>query len=81
MHAGDHRERLLALVLDTPRHGYELAEILRAQGFEIGDRTVVYQHLRRMERQGLLQSKVETRRSGPARRVYQVARNGRSPAQ
>lgn len=75
MNSRDLRDALFALVVKSPRHGYELIQLVRAQGFEFGDNSVVYQQLRTMERQGLLYSTVETQRGGPARRVYQAARH------
>lgn len=67
---------LLELVARQPAHAYSLCASLSGLGFEIGDRSLVYQRLRDLERRRLVSSVWETTSGGPARRIYRVTPAG-----
>ena len=67
---------LLRLLAHQPQHAYSLSSSLSALGFEIGDRSGVYQRLHALERRLLVTSHWETLGHGPARRVYRVTDAG-----
>jgi DNA-binding PadR family transcriptional regulator len=69
---------LLAVLAESPGHGYELSRRLgERSGGEIGVREgSLYPALHRLERQGLVASKWSTG-GGPRRRVYRVTAAGR----
>lgn len=56
-------------------HGYELAEFLHQNHFDV-DLATVYRKLQSMERRGLITSRWEPSVSGPARRVYSISSQG-----
>jgi DNA-binding PadR family transcriptional regulator len=67
---------LLAVVANTPRHGYAVIEELRRRGgFELPEGTV-YPALHRLEAAGLVDSRWSSA-SGRRRRVYSLTRSGR----
>jgi len=70
---------LLLLLCRKADHGYELIARLARADFTDGevDPATVYRNLRRMEREGLVGSRWEAGRSGPARRLYEVTARGR----
>ncbi len=61
--------------MDTARYGYSLIQQLAEQGLEIEEGTL-YPLLRRLEKQGLLQSEWEVGESRP-RKYYQISPAGR----
>jgi DNA-binding PadR family transcriptional regulator len=61
--------------LDEPQYGYSLLKRLAEKGMEV-DQGTVYPLLRRLEKQGLLESEWDTEGSRP-RRYYQVSPLGR----
>ena len=67
---------LLRLLAHQPQHAYGLCGSLSALGFQIGDRSGVYQRLHDLERLLLLASDWETAERGPARRVYRITDAG-----
>lgn len=69
---------LLLLLYENGAHGYELIERLGELGFEDNppDPGAVYRNLRRMEQDGLVESKWETSGVGPARRLYRLTPEG-----
>jgi len=69
---------LLALA-EQPRHGYELAESLRASEFEAITPSTVYRELARLEEGGLVRSFWQSSQArGPARHMYELTDAGRS---
>lgn len=69
---------LLLLLAESPGHGYELVERLKAVGFTEGRAGSLYRELRRLEDEGLVTSHWEASQTrGPARRVYQLTTAGR----
>lgn len=57
-------------------YGYELMERTAAFGFEAMNPGTLYRTLRQMEKDGVVKSKWETSRGGPARRVYSITEAG-----
>jgi poly-beta-hydroxybutyrate-responsive repressor len=57
-------------------YGYELMERASAFGFEAMNPGTLYRTLRQMEKDGLCESKWETSRGGPARRMYSITDAG-----
>jgi PadR family transcriptional regulator PadR len=61
--------------MDTARYGYSLIQRLGEQGLDIEEGTL-YPLLRRLEKQGLLESEWETSESHP-RKYYRISAAGR----
>jgi PadR family transcriptional regulator, regulatory protein PadR len=61
--------------LDTARYGYHLIQQLAEQGLDIEEGTL-YPLLRRLEKQGLLESEWETSETRP-RKYYRISTQGR----
>jgi PadR family transcriptional regulator PadR len=57
-------------------YGYELMERTAAFGFEAMNPGTLYRTLRQMEKEGVVESKWETSKGGPARRVYTITDAG-----
>ncbi len=70
------RAGLLLLLRESPAHGYELLERLRAFGYEGSDPGGLYRSLRALEDDGFVHSAWETSDSGPDRRIYELTRSG-----
>ncbi|MFA6670670.1 MAG: helix-turn-helix transcriptional regulator [Bacillota bacterium] len=71
------RPCMLLLLYEKPAHGYELMESLKEFGFEDGaDPGLVYRNLRKMEKEGWVESEWETGGAGPAKRLYRVTEEG-----
>lgn len=69
---------LLLLLGQRPSHGYELIQRLNEADFKSGeaDAATVYRNLRRMDKDGLIQSHWEVGESGPGRRLYNLTLQG-----
>lgn len=69
---------LLLLLHRRSTHGYELIQNLEEFGFsnEETDPGTVYRHLRKMEEEGLVSSRWDTEKGGPAKRLYQLTVEG-----
>ncbi|HHV79569.1 MAG TPA: PadR family transcriptional regulator [Firmicutes bacterium] len=69
---------LLLLLKKKPAHGYELMEELNGLNFlpAVPDPGVVYRHLRRLEVEGMVVSRLEQSSGGPARKVYSITPEG-----
>ncbi len=71
---------VLGLLAEEPLYGYDLLERFRTRsmGFwvEIG-KASVYQALRRLEREGLINGRSQEGPEGPDRRVYRISKAGR----
>lgn len=69
----------VALLAETPCHGYDLMGRLGRFGLEADalDAGTFYRMLRRLEDEGILRSNWSTEGSGAARRVYEVTDEGR----
>ena len=66
------------LLRDREAHGYQLQEGLKQFGFEQApvDSSTVYRFLRGLEKWGYVTSRWDTASSGPARRLYQITKEG-----
>jgi PadR family transcriptional regulator, regulatory protein PadR len=74
------RNWLVPVILLTLRewnsYGYELMERTAAFGFEAMNPGTLYRTLRQMEKEGVVESKWETSKGGPARRMYTITDAG-----
>lgn len=61
--------------MDEPQYGYSLVQTLAEQGLEIEEGTL-YPLLRRLEKQGLLESEWEVGETRP-RKYYRISKEGR----
>jgi len=71
---------ILALLAQSPLHGYELVRRLAALKMFQGrkpDPTGVYRLLKQMEKDGLLRSTLTLSKAGPAKRTNQITAEGR----
>ena len=66
---------LLLLHRNQEAYGYGLIEALRAYGVA-PDASVLYRNLRKMEKEGLLESTWDTEGPGPAKRIYRLTPGG-----
>ncbi len=70
---------VLLLLAERPRHGYELAESLRASEFDGVTTSTVYRELAKLEEEGLVQSFWQSSQArGPARHMYELTDVGRA---
>ncbi len=67
---------LLLLLEDGACHGYELRRRIAAHRVD-ADRSIVYRMLRRLERDGCVESGWTESVSGPRRRLYRLTPRGR----
>ncbi|MDP2857857.1 MAG: PadR family transcriptional regulator [Bacillota bacterium] len=69
---------MLLVLRKRPIHGYELMEELNSMPFlkPVPDPGVVYRHLRRLEDEGIVESRLEPGSGGPARKVYTLTAEG-----
>ncbi len=67
---------ILVTLKEWNSYGYELMERVARFGFEAMNPGTLYRTLRNMEKEGLCQSKWETSKGGPARRVYSITDAG-----
>jgi PadR family transcriptional regulator, regulatory protein PadR len=76
------RNWLVPVILLTLRewnsYGYELMERTAAFGFEAMNPGTLYRTLRQMEKEGVVESKWETSKGGPARRMYTITDAGQA---
>jgi len=71
---------ILSLVVEQPRHGYEIEQIIQERGMrewtEVGFSSIYYV-LKKLERAGMIASRLEEAGRGPARKVYHATPAGR----
>ncbi len=67
---------LLRLLAQQESYGYELVTRLHAGGFPDIQEGTVYPALSRLEREGLLESRLVASNSGPARKYYRLSAAG-----
>jgi DNA-binding PadR family transcriptional regulator len=64
---------ILSLVAETPRHGYEIEQVIEGRGMrdwtEVGFSSIYYL-LKKLEKEGLAEGQLEEAERGPARKVY-----------
>jgi poly-beta-hydroxybutyrate-responsive repressor len=70
------RPCVLLLLKESPAHGYDLLERLKAFGFPGNDPGGLYRLLRGFEQDGLVRSSWEPSIAGPQRRRYEITRAG-----
>ena len=70
------RPSVLLLLKESPAHGYDLLERLKAFGFPGSDPGGLYRMLRGLEQEGLVRSAWEPSVAGPQRRIYEITRAG-----
>lgn len=70
------RPCVLLLLRESPAHGYDLVERLRAFGFGGEDPGRLYRTLRGLESEGLVHSAWERSTHGPDRRIYVLTGRG-----
>ena len=70
---------ILSLIAEQPRHGYEVEQVIDARGMrewtEVGFSSIYYL-LTKLERQGLVESRLDRDSRGPARKVYSLTALG-----
>jgi DNA-binding PadR family transcriptional regulator len=70
---------ILSLVAEHPRHGYEIEQVIEERGMrewtEIGFSSIYYL-LKKLERKGLIEGRLEEAARGPARKVYRATPAG-----
>ena len=70
---------ILTLIAEQPRHGYEIEQVIQERGMrewtEVGFSSIYYL-LKKLERDGLIASRLEEAQQGPARRVYRLTPAG-----
>ncbi len=75
------RPCVLLLLKESPSHGYDLLEQVRALGVRVAEPSGLYRALRSMDEEGLVSSWWEPSQSGPARRLYVITEAGRTALQ
>ena len=68
---------MLLLLADGPRHGYDLKEQVTTLVGEHAEVTNLYRLLRQLEMEGIVGSRWDISKSGPARRMYRLTSAGR----
>jgi DNA-binding PadR family transcriptional regulator len=72
---------VLGCLAESPRHGYELLEVMHARHMDrwadVG-KASVYQGLRRLERAGLITGRAQEGAAAPDRRVYRITKAGQA---
>ena len=75
---------VLGLVAERPRHGYEIDQVIKERGMrdwtDVGFSTIYYL-LKNLERDGLIEGRLEEPERGPARRVFHLTSGGRKAFQ
>jgi DNA-binding PadR family transcriptional regulator len=71
---------VLSLVAEQPRHGYEIEQVIERRGMrewtDVGFSSIYYL-LKKLEREGLVEGRLQEAERGPARKVYRVTSAGR----
>lgn len=67
---------VLLSLRELTSYGYELMQRVRVFGFEAMNPGTLYRTLRRMEKDGVVESSWETSGGGPARRMYSITGTG-----
>ena len=73
---------ILSLVVEQPRHGYEIEQVIEQRGMrecaDVGFSSIYY-ILKKLENAGLIDGRLEQQAGrGPARKVYAVTETGRA---
>jgi PadR family transcriptional regulator PadR len=67
---------LLLLLRNWSMHGYQLMQTMAVLGLAASDPATIYRTLRRLEKEGLINSDWEPGEAGPAKRVYSLTEAG-----
>ena len=67
---------LLLLLRNWSMHGYQLMQTMTVFGLATCDPPTIYRTLRRLEKEGLINSDWEPGEAGPAKRVYSLTEAG-----
>ena len=71
---------VLSLVAQQPRHGYEIEQVIEERGMrrwtEVGFSSI-YFLLKKLEKGGFIEGRLEKTERGPARKVYHATKTGR----
>ena len=67
---------LLLILRNWSMHGYQLMQTMAVFGLAAADPATIYRTLRRLEREGLINSDWEPGEAGPAKRVYSLTEEG-----
>lgn len=72
---------ILSLVAERPRHGYEIDQVIEERGMrdwtEVGFSSIYYL-LKKLERDGRIEGRLEEAERGPARKVYHITSDGQT---
>jgi DNA-binding PadR family transcriptional regulator len=75
---------ILGLVVEQPRHGYEIERVIEERGMrewtEVGFSSIYYL-LKKLERDGYIESRLVETVRGPARKVYHASPGGQQALQ
>lgn len=75
---------ILGLVVEQARHGYEIEQVIEERGMrdwtEVGFSSIYYL-LKKLEREGFVESELEEALRGPARKVYRASPSGEKALQ
>ena len=70
---------ILSLIAEQPRHGYEIEQVIEERGMrewtEIGFSSIYYL-LKKLQREGLVESELSETDRGPARKVFRITEAG-----
>jgi DNA-binding PadR family transcriptional regulator len=70
---------ILSLIAEQPRHGYEIEQVIEERGMrewtEIGFSSIYYL-LKKLEREKLIEGKLQETERGPARKVFHLTEAG-----
>ena len=70
---------ILSLVSEQPRYGYQIEQVIEQRGMrawtEVGFSSIYYL-LKKLERAGLIEGRIQEAERGPARKIYQITREG-----
>jgi DNA-binding PadR family transcriptional regulator len=71
---------VLSLVVEQPRHGYEIEQVIEERGMrnwtDVGFSSIYYL-LKKLEGEGLVKGQLQEAERGPARKVYRATPAGR----
>jgi DNA-binding PadR family transcriptional regulator len=70
---------ILSLIVEQPRHGYQIDQVIQHRGMrdwtEVGFSSIYYL-LKKLEREGFIEGRLQEAERGPARKVYTATSAG-----